>query len=62
VDFATAYAAELASLTDLEADGLLVRAPDHVRITDLGQLFLRIIAMRFDAYLARRPANYSKTV
>ncbi len=39
----------------LEAHGL---RPD----TDLGQLFLRIIAMRFDAYLARRPANYSKTV
>lgn len=62
VDFASTYAAELDSLADLEADGLLARAPGRVTITDLGRLFLRIIAMRFDAYLARRPANYSKTV
>jgi oxygen-independent coproporphyrinogen-3 oxidase len=62
VDFAATYAAELDSLSDLEADGLLVRRPDQVRITEVGQLFLRIIAMRFDAYLNRRPANFSKTV
>ncbi len=30
--------------------------------TELGQLFLRIIAMRFDAHLAKRPAGFSKTV
>jgi oxygen-independent coproporphyrinogen-3 oxidase len=62
VDFASAYAPEIASLAELEADGLLVRHADRVAITDLGQLFLRIIAMRFDAYLTRKPAGYSKTV
>jgi len=62
VDFAAAYATELDSLADLEADGLLVRSRDRIRITEIGQLFLRIIAMRFDSHLARRPANYSKTV
>jgi oxygen-independent coproporphyrinogen-3 oxidase len=62
LDFAAAYATELASLADLEADGLLVRHADRVAITELGRLFLRIIAMRFDAHLAKRPGGFSKTV
>ena len=61
-DFASAYAAELASLAELEADGLLARHADRLEITELGRLFLRIIAMRFDAHLAKRPAGFSKTV
>ena len=62
LDFAATYATELASLADLIADGLLVRHADHVEITELGRLFLRIIAMRFDAHLAKRPGGFSKTV
>jgi len=62
LDFAAAYAPELASLADLEADGLLTRHPDRVVITDMGRLFLRIIAMRFDAHLTKRPGGFSKTV
>ncbi len=61
-DIAANYATELASLTDLEADGLLLRHPDRIEITELGRLFLRIIAMRFDAHLTKRPAGFSKTV
>ena len=62
LDFAATYAPELASLADLEADGLLTRHPDRVVITELGRLFLRIIAMRFDAHLTKRPGGFSKTV
>jgi oxygen-independent coproporphyrinogen III oxidase len=62
LDFAATYATELASLGDLEADGLLVRRPGRVDVTELGRLFLRIIAMRFDAHLFKRPAGFSKTV
>jgi oxygen-independent coproporphyrinogen-3 oxidase len=62
LDFAATYAAELASLADLEADGLLTRHPDRVVISELGRLFLRIIAMRFDAHLTKRPGGFSKTV
>ena len=62
LDFATTYATELASLTDLEADGLLVRRAATLEITALGRLFLRIIAMRFDAHLTKRPGGFSKTV
>ncbi|MBI3886594.1 MAG: oxygen-independent coproporphyrinogen III oxidase [Opitutae bacterium] len=62
VDFAATYAAEPASLSDLEADGLLVRSPGELVITGLGRLFLRIIAMRFDAHLGKTPGGFSKVV
>lgn len=62
LDFAATYATELASLADLAADGLLVVHPDRVAITPLGRLFLRIIAMRFDAHLARQRTGFSKAV
>lgn len=61
-DFETAYASELASLDDLAADGLVTREPGRVVITALGQLFLRIIAMRFDAHLEKRRTGFSKVV
>jgi oxygen-independent coproporphyrinogen-3 oxidase len=62
VDVAKAYAAEFASLTDLEQDGLLVRDSAGLTITALGELFRRIIAMRFDAYLGSGPRNFSRAV
>ena len=62
VDVVTTYAAELATLGDLEADGFLVRDPGGFTITPLGELFRRIIAMRFDAYLDRGPRKFSRTV
>ncbi len=54
IDFARYFEAELASLEDLAADGLLERTPEGIRVTDLGRLLVRIIAMRFDAYLPRQ--------
>ena len=62
LDFATTFATELASLADLEADGLLKRHEHSMTITEHGRLFLRIIAMRFDAHLTKRPGGFSKTV
>ena len=64
VDFADHFSSELASLSDLEADGLILREAGGLRVTALGRLFIRIIAMRFDAYLSGgQPQNrYSRTV
>lgn len=63
LNVAQTYAAELASLTDLEADGLLQRDGDGFDITPIGELFRRVIAMRFDAYLAKLPARgFSRVV
>ena len=61
-DVRAVYAKELTSLADLEADGLLVTDAAGFTITPLGELFRRIIAMRFDVYLDRGPRNFSKAV
>ncbi len=64
VDFTDYFKADLASLEDLEKDGLLQREENGLRVTPLGRLFVRIIAMRFDAYLQaeQRAGRYSQTV
>lgn len=60
------FAAELARLEPLAADGLLRLGPDALELTFLGRLFVRNIAMVFDAYLARRRGDdrpmFSKTL
>ena len=63
IPFADYFAKELASLNDLEADGLLHRNPQGLIVTDLGRLLVRNIAMRFDAYLAQeKERRYSRTI
>ena len=57
------FAAEIAGMDDLEADGLVRRFPDHLEVTDLGRLLIRNLAMRFDAYLPRETARpFSRTI
>lgn len=63
LDFEQHFAAELASLDDLEADGLVERQPGKVVVTEIGRLFIRIIAMRFDEYLiAGKEGRFSKAI
>jgi len=52
INFEQHFANELASLTDLEADGLVRRVPGGLEVTNIGRLFIRNIAMRFDNTLA----------
>lgn len=63
LDVPQTYASELATLSDLEADGLILSDDAGLTITPLGELFRRVIAMRFDAYLAKQPARgFSKVI
>ena len=63
LEFQTHFASELDSLDDMEADGLVVKTPDGLTVTDLGRLLIRNIAMRFDAYAPTRKENrFSKTI
>jgi oxygen-independent coproporphyrinogen-3 oxidase len=62
VDFVARFAPEIASLDDLAADGLLQRTAGGFVVTGVGALLIRIIAMRFDAYLEKGPRRFSKTV
>jgi oxygen-independent coproporphyrinogen-3 oxidase len=54
IDFKEHFAAELVSLDDLEADGLVERTDGKLVVTESGRLFIRVIAMRFDEYLTRK--------
>jgi oxygen-independent coproporphyrinogen-3 oxidase len=51
IDFNAKFADGLAELPAMEADGLLRLEPSRIVVTPLGSLFLRNIAMGFDAYL-----------
>lgn len=57
------FAPELERLHRFEDDGLVVRSGTQLELTCLGRLFVRNVAMVFDAYLSRaaRP-RFSRTV
>lgn len=63
IDFPEYFASELASLSDLEADGLVETTASQLSVTTLGRLLIRNLAMRFDAYLPKDPERrFSKTI
>ncbi len=64
IDFDSHFAEGLADLPPLAADGLIRLEPGKIVVTDLGRLFLRNIAMCFDAYLKQQSTDqprYSRT-
>ena len=65
LDFSRYFAAELVRLAELARDGLVTFDRSRIRVTARGHFLLRIVAMCFDAYLARPLENevrYSKAV
>ncbi len=56
------YAAELAGLADLAADGLVTVDDDGVVVTPVGVPLLRVIAMRFDATFVPGKTEHSRTI
>lgn len=63
IDFRKHFAAELESLADLEADGLVRVSPTGVEVTNTGRLLIRNIAMRFDSSLpSLTERRFSKTI
>ena len=53
IDFADYFAADIARLRALVADGLVQVSPQRIAVTARGRLLLRVIAMCFDAHLVR---------
>lgn len=62
LDFPSVYAPELASLGDLEADGLVRRTAAAVQVTRAGVPLLRVIAMRFDPTVTGAALQHSRTI
>jgi oxygen-independent coproporphyrinogen-3 oxidase len=62
IDFAAFYSPEIASLDDLEADGLVRRTPAGLEVTRRGVPLLRVIAMRFDPTVTTSAHQHSRTI
>ncbi len=62
--FDSYFAKEVTVLEGFVADGLIEISPEKIRITSLGRIFLRNIAMVFDAYLKEAPKGplFSRTL
>ncbi|MBI3661708.1 MAG: oxygen-independent coproporphyrinogen III oxidase [Acidobacteria bacterium] len=60
------FAEETGRLEEFVADGLVRISPDEIRVTMLGQIFIRNVAMIFDAYLKEQALEsrplFSKTL
>jgi oxygen-independent coproporphyrinogen-3 oxidase len=57
IAFDATFATELAELRPLAADGLVELHADRLVVTELGQLFLRNVALPFDRYFRERKAR-----
>jgi oxygen-independent coproporphyrinogen-3 oxidase len=64
VDFRKHFAAEMADLRKLQAEGLVEVEADWISVTPKGRLLVRAICMVFDRYLREREAHahYSKVI
>ena len=67
IDFDAHFAGELEALVPLRDDGLVELDTDALRLTELGQLFMRNVALPFDRYYAARTergreGSFSKTL
>lgn len=69
IAFDETFTSELAALKPLEDDGLVKLERDALRLTELGQMFMRNVALPFDRYFAARKksgedsrSTFSKTL
>ena len=62
INFNEYFASELASLTPLEADGLIEISPNYIKVTDVGRLLVRNIAVVFDTYIRKREQQFSRAI
>jgi len=62
VEFDACFADSIARLQEFAADGLVEISATGIVVTDAGRLFIRNIAMCFDAYLQQGEGRHSKTI
>ncbi len=64
IDFKKYFAWGLSNLKEMEEDDLLTVDADGLKVTEMGRLLIRNIAMNFDGYIERKEdkARYSRTV
>ena len=64
--FDETFASAVAKLPGFVADGMVVHSNDQIRVTAMGRIFIRNVAMLFDAYLEKKaddaPKIFSRTL
>ncbi len=58
--FDETFAPAVAALPSFVEDGLVEPQTDEIRVTPLGRIFIRNVAMLFDPYLLKRPSDQPK--
>jgi len=51
------FSAEMPNLDSFREDGLVILSPDEIRVTPVGRIFIRNVAMTFDRYLHEQQMN-----
>jgi oxygen-independent coproporphyrinogen III oxidase len=66
ISFDDYFSSELAELATMRDDGLVLLSPSEIRVTPLGRIFIRNLAMPFDRYLREQKMDsrplFSKTL
>ena len=66
ISFDDYFAPEVQRLAEFRAEGLVALAPGEIRVTSLGRIFIRNVAMTFDRYLHEQQMDqrplFSKTL
>lgn len=66
IDFNEYFAREVEQLKETSEEGLVTLTPDEIRVTPLGRIFIRNVAMTFDRYLHEQQMDkrplFSKTL
>lgn len=62
VDFTARYAAEIESIADLVADGLITSTENGIEVMPAGFPLLRVIAMRFDPLFVAGPRQHAPAI
>jgi oxygen-independent coproporphyrinogen-3 oxidase len=58
--FDETFASAVARLPEFVNDGMVELTPEEIRVTSMGRIFIRNVAMLFDAYLEKKTADAPK--
>ena len=62
IDFDDYFFRELQALKNLEADGLVHLSSTHIKVTEVGRLLVRNIAVIFDTYITQKEQKFSRAI
>ena len=62
INFDDYFFQELQAMQSLEVDGLVNLSPKHIKVTEIGRLLVRNIAVIFDTYITKKEQKFSRAI